>query len=117
VSLLDGKKRLRGSVLWGGAASGSRGGEFADRHRFDGGGQMMRVFQSIVLGCLAVVVWVGFVQAAEEAAEEKEAVPIIEVEKSTYDFGQVSQGEIVKHDFRMFNRGSASLEIKNVKPG
>jgi hypothetical protein len=113
VSLLDGKKRLRGSVLWGGAASGSRGGEFADRHRFDGGGQMMRVFQSIVLGCLAVVVWVGFVQAAEE----KGAVPIIEVEKSTYDFGQVSQGEIVKHDFRMFNRGSASLEIKNVKPG
>ena len=74
---------------------------------------MMRVFQSIVLGCLAVVVWVGFVQAAQE----KEAVPIIEVEKPTYDFGQVSQGEIVKHDFRVFNRGSASLEIKNVKPG
>jgi hypothetical protein len=73
----------------------------------------MRVLKGIILGCLAVVVLAGFVQAAEE----KEAVPVIEVEAPTYDFGQIPQGEAVKHDFRVFNRGGAPLEIKNVKPG
>jgi hypothetical protein len=48
---------------------------------------------------------------------EKEALPIIEVEMPTYDFGRALQGEVVKHDFRVFNRGSVLLEIKSVKPG
>jgi hypothetical protein len=59
------------------------------------------------------MVWVALTQAAGE----KEAVPVIEVEESTYDFHQVNQGEVVKHDFRVFNRGNAPLQIKNVKPG
>lgn len=46
-----------------------------------------------------------------------EPVPVIEVEQPTYDFKQVSQGEVVKHDFRVFNRGEVSLEIKKVQPG
>jgi hypothetical protein len=59
------------------------------------------------------MVWVALTQAAGE----KEAVPVIEVEEPTYDFHQVNQGEVVKHDFRVFNRGNAPLQIKNVKPG
>ena len=51
------------------------------------------------------------------AAEEQKAVAAIEIEEPAYDFRQVSQGEVVKHDFRVFNRGSAPLEIKSVKPG
>jgi hypothetical protein len=42
---------------------------------------------------------------------------VIEVDVPTYDFHQVPEGQIVRHDFRVFNRGTASLEIKNVKPG
>ena len=73
----------------------------------------MRVSRMIVLGCFSIIVGIGIIQAEEE----KKGMPIIEVENPTYDFGQVNQGAIVKHDFRVFNRGSAPLEIKNVKPG
>lgn len=73
----------------------------------------MRILGAILCGCLVLMVWAGFVQAVEE----KEALPAIEVEQPTFDFDHVPQGEIVEHDFRVFNRGSASLEIKNVKPG
>jgi hypothetical protein len=79
----------------------------------DEGGRRMKVLRAILLGCLVVMVWAGVPQAAEE----NEAGPIIEIENSTYDFQQIPQGEVVKHDFRVFNRGSAPLEIKSVKPG
>jgi hypothetical protein len=59
------------------------------------------------------MVWVGLSQAAGE----KEAIPVIEVEEPTYNFHQVNQGDVVRHDFRVFNRGTAPLDIKNVKPG
>lgn len=73
----------------------------------------MRVIRMMVLGCLCIIVGAGLLQAEEE----KKAVPIIEVENPTYDFGKVNQGELVKHAFRVFNRGSATLEIRGVKPG
>jgi hypothetical protein len=79
----------------------------------DEGGKRMKVVRAIILGCLVMLVWAGI----SRAAEESEAVPIIEIEHPTYDFQQTPQGEVVKHDFRVFNRGSASLEIKSVKPG
>jgi hypothetical protein len=59
------------------------------------------------------MLWVGLTQAAGE----KEAKPVIEVEKPTYDFHKVTEGDVVRHDFRVFNRGNAPLDIKNVKPG
>lgn len=73
----------------------------------------MRVLKGILCQCLVLMVWVGLSQAAGE----KEAVPVIEVGEPTYDFHQVTQGEVVRHDFRVFNRGTAPLDIKNVKPG
>jgi hypothetical protein len=80
----------------------------------------MKVFRGMLCLCLVLVVWVGLIQAAEEDKKApiiaKEA-PVIEVENATYDFDQVTQGEVVKHDFRVFNRGEAPLEIKSVKPG
>jgi hypothetical protein len=51
------------------------------------------------------------------AGEVTEAVPVIEVETPTYQFDQATQGQVVKHNFRVFNRGTAPLEIKKVKPG
>jgi hypothetical protein len=74
---------------------------------------MMRMLKGMLYWCLVLMVWVGLSQAAGE----KEATPVIEVEEPTYDFHQVTQGEVVRHDFRVFNRGTAPLDIKNVKPG
>lgn len=73
----------------------------------------MKMLKQILCHCLVLIVWVGLAQAAGE----KEAVPVIEVEQPVYEFPQVTQGEVVKHDFRVFNRGNAPLQIKSVKPG
>ncbi|UCG79585.1 MAG: DUF1573 domain-containing protein [Desulfobacterales bacterium] len=73
----------------------------------------MRILKQILCLCLVLTVWIGVAQATGA----KEAIPVIEVEGSIYEFPQVTQGEVVKHDFRVFNRGNAPLEIKKVKPG
>jgi hypothetical protein len=73
----------------------------------------MRGLRAALLGCLVLLAWGGMTQPAEE----KEAVPVIEVETPTHDFNQVPEGQVVRHDFKVFNRGTASLEIKKVKPG
>ncbi len=74
---------------------------------------MTRALKLVLLGSLGVLIWSGFSQSKEE----KRAAPVMEVEMPTYDFDQVSEGDIVKHDFRVLNRGTAPLEIKNVEPG
>jgi hypothetical protein len=74
---------------------------------------MTRGLKLVLLGCLVVLIWSGFSQSKEDT----QAAPVMEVEMPTYDFDQVSEGDIVKHDFRVLNRGNAPLEIKDVKPG
>jgi hypothetical protein len=74
---------------------------------------MMKVIKRILCQFLIVAMWVGVTHAAGEG----EAVPVLEVEEGIYDFRQVTQGDVVKHDFRIFNRGDAPLEIKSVRPG
>ena len=74
---------------------------------------MMRVRGLILCGFLVLIVWAGYTQAEVE----KGASPIIEIEMPTYDFGRAPQGEVLRHDFRVFNRGAAPLDIKSVKPG
>lgn len=75
--------------------------------------EMIHIPRSIVLAFLIVTLWTGILEATEAA----EPVASIMVEQPTYEFGTVSQGDVVKHDFRVFNRGSAPLNIKGVKPG
>jgi hypothetical protein len=82
--------------------------------------QTMKVLRGTLCLCLVLVVWVGLIQAADQKKEApiaEKKVPVIEVDEATYNFDQVTQGDVVKHDFRVFNRGEAPLEIKSVKPG
>jgi len=73
----------------------------------------MRWLKGILCLCTVLAVCVGLTLAAGG----KETAPVIEVEEPTYDFHQVTQGETVRHDFRVFNRGNKPLDIKKVKPG
>jgi hypothetical protein len=91
-----------------------------DEHQLDIRREMMRMLKGILWQCLVLMVWVQLTQAAGENEAMpviEEATPVIEVEEPTYDFQQVTEGEVVKHDFRVLNRGNAPLEIKSVKPG
>ncbi len=63
--------------------------------------------------CVTLVLFGSFVSAVEQ----DKATPVIVIEEPIYNFKQVSQGETVKHDFKVFNKGAAPLEIKSVKPG
>ena len=80
----------------------------------------MRLPKSILFPCLLLSMWVGLTYAGgKEGAKpvQEGAKPVIEVKESTFDFQQVNEGDVVKHDFQVFNRGDAVLEIKKVKPG
>src|SRR2546426_8204639 len=45
------------------------------------------------------------------------AGPRIQFAEVVYDFGKVSSGEVVKHAFVFTNIGTATVEIKDVRPG
>ncbi len=72
---------------------------------------MKRILHSILI--LVVV----SISLAKPCPAGKDKVPVIELDTTTYEFGRVSEGEVVTHDFKVFNRGNAVLEIKQVKPG
>jgi hypothetical protein len=77
----------------------------------------IKALAAVLSGFVVLVFWAGLAQSTgEQSVEKKEAVPIVEVKTPTYDFDQVSQGDVVKHEFQVFNKGSAPLEIENVKP-
>lgn len=55
----------------------------------------------------------GVHQEQASAAEK----PSISFDASTYDAGEVWEGDVVSHDFIVKNTGTAELTIKSVKPG
>jgi len=71
----------------------------------------------ISIGLLLLACVVGPAEAEEKEVKQKKSVPVLEIKETTYDFGRVIQGNTVKHVFQVFNRGDATLRIKNVKPG
>ena len=51
------------------------------------------------------------------ANDSKKETSKIQFADPVYDFGKVSSGEVVKHEFVFTNIGTATLEIKDVRPG
>ena len=49
-------------------------------------------------------------------AQEKQGPKMI-LEEERFDFGEVKEGEVISHSFKVLNQGDQPLEIKNVKPG
>jgi len=43
--------------------------------------------------------------------------PKMVLEELKFDFGEVKEGEVVSHTFRVLNQGDQPLEIRKVKPG
>lgn len=51
----------------------------------------------------------------DQSSEENQ--PTISFDNTTYDAGEVWEGDTVSHTFAVKNTGTAVLTIKNVKPG
>jgi hypothetical protein len=75
--------------------------------------KMNRIFRSLLVWGLCFLILGA---SLAHAQGEKDFVPVIEVEMPIHDFDQVLQGEIVTHEFRVFNRGNAELKIQHVSP-
>jgi hypothetical protein len=43
--------------------------------------------------------------------------PHLVIEESLYDFKEVKEGTVLKHDFKMLNKGDETLIIEKVRPG
>jgi hypothetical protein len=50
------------------------------------------------------------------AFAQAEEGPKIEFLEKEYDFGDVMEGEKIKHTFKVYNRGDRLLQIKRVSP-
>ncbi len=53
----------------------------------------------------------------KDVAAPETAGPKIQFADAVYDFGKIGAGELVKHEFVFTNIGTATLEIKDVRPG
>jgi len=75
---------------------------------------MVRIFKILVLTLLFLLLCI---EAFAQNVATVKGVPNIKIDMLIYDFGQVTEGQVVSHDFIVHNQGNAVLEIKNVKPG
>ena len=49
-------------------------------------------------------------------AQEKEG-PDVSLTEQEFDFGEVKQGKIIRHTFKVINQGDKTLTIEKVSPG
>ena len=66
------------------------------------------VFSLLMLAPLAVYA------ESEAAVEITQGPPSLEVAEATFDFGTVSEGAVVQHNFELINSGGSDLEIRQV---
>ena len=75
----------------------------------------------MVVFCFLIVPLSSKVWAEEKADEEApvllKELPHISFDSTSYDAGEVWEGDEVVHDFTVKNTGTAELNIARVKPG
>lgn len=68
-----------------------------------------------ILGILLLFVSAAFAQEAKvEAPVIKADGPVLTLEKSTHEFGDIYQGDVVEHTFKFTNTGNQPLLITNI---
>ena len=50
-------------------------------------------------------------------ASQASQLPRLQIDETSFDFGTVDEGEIVRHAFKVRNLGSGELQIARVNPG
>ena len=63
------------------------------------------IFLALVLGAASL---------PAQSPDSREGGPVLSWEKTSYDFGDISQGEKVEYTFRFTNTGTSPLIITNV---
>src|SRR5438552_6589431 len=83
----------------------------------------MKIFVTLLIAVTTFGgIAIGAVQTGDSSpgangAPSITAGPKIQFAETVHDFGKVTSGEVVRHDFVFTNIGTATLEIKDVRPG
>jgi hypothetical protein len=91
---------------------------------------MIKFFCKRLVMVVLFLCWIGAVYAAETVesptvpapaenapAPEESKTPSIQIDESVHDFGELPEGEVISHDFKVKNVGDDVLVIENVRPG
>lgn len=65
---------------------------------------------------LTALLIVALAMTAAAFGQDKAAAPKLVVDKATFEFGKVKEGEEISHVFKVKNEGTAELTIINVSP-
>jgi len=68
---------------------------------------------------LALVFTAAFlvhISAAHAAQKDNDTGPQIQLTETTHDFGEVDEGALLEHTFKVLNRGKQPLHIEKVSP-
>lgn len=72
----------------------------------------MKKYFQMVLACAFFSSFFGHFALAQDIQGPK-----MVLEELKFDFGEVKEGEVISHAFRVLNQGDQPLEIRKVKPG
>ncbi|MDO9527637.1 MAG: hypothetical protein Q7J27_00585 [Syntrophales bacterium] len=67
----------------------------------------------LIVSLLFVYLFFGAVTALAQST----VGPMMVMEEKSFDFKEVKEGDVLKHAFRVLNKGDQNLEIKKVQPG
>jgi hypothetical protein len=73
--------------------------------------------RSTLLVLAAMTLLIGACNSGQKSQDsasplKADAVPIISSDNAEYDWGEVKEGEVVEHIFKVQNKGEGLLEIK-----
>lgn len=71
------------------------------------------IFKRIILPCFLLLVYTLIFPCPQADGSG----PIIKIDEPVFHAEQVNQGQVIRHDFKVYNHGTELLEIKDVKPG
>jgi len=80
-------------------------------------GTAMKRFMRMICGCVWLGCLVGMFGATTAPATSQGQGPRARVEEPVHDFGEVGEGEYVKHAFVIWNDGDETLELTSVRAG
>jgi len=82
--------------------------------RFDKEKRSMKrgILLVMIIAFMAIFVWFGQPALGQETKGPKLVIP-----EGAFDFKEVMEGEVIRHAFLVYNKGSETLEIQKVSPG
>ena len=70
------------------------------------------VLFGLIIALVAIFPWFDRPVFAQEVQGPKALIP-----EGVFDFQEVVEGEVIRHSFRIYNKGNETLEILKVSPG